>query len=145
MGAESTFPCTWVKYLPDLLRNKANSQQYPSVYEDRRPKTIEDTEKTDSKGIASGQKGPWDQRGEQGECSPRPVPPGPATGLLGESGAKGSLPCQTRFEQHQETPGCLKLQGGEEGRSGKPTETVGVSWGELTVGRCGARPRQSVV
>ena len=39
----------------DLLRNKKNSQQYPSVYEDRRPKSIEDTEKTDGKGIASGQ------------------------------------------------------------------------------------------
>ena len=47
MGAESTSPCTWVKHLLDLLRNKANSQQYPSVYEDRRPKSIEDTEKTD--------------------------------------------------------------------------------------------------
>ena len=52
MGAESTSPCTWVKHLADLLRNKANSQQYPSIYEDRRPKSIEDTEKTDSKGIA---------------------------------------------------------------------------------------------
>ena len=106
---------------------------------------VEDTEKTDGKGIASGQKGPWDQWGEQGNCSPRPEPSVPATGLLGESQVNGSLPCQTRLEQHRQRPGCLKLQGGEEGRSGKPTETVGVSWGELTVGRCGARPRQSVV
>ena len=66
MGAESTSPCTWVKHVADLLRNKANSQQHPSVYEDRRPESIEDTEKTDSKGIASGQKGPWDERGGTG-------------------------------------------------------------------------------
>ena len=63
MGAESTSPCTQVKHLANLLKNKANSQQYPSVYEDRRPKSIEDTEKTDGKGIASGQKGPWVQGG----------------------------------------------------------------------------------
>ena len=55
MGVESTFPYTWMKHLADLLRNKVNSQQYPSIYEDRRPKSIEDTEKTDGKGIASGQ------------------------------------------------------------------------------------------
>ena len=55
---ESTSPCTGVKHLPDLLRNKANSQQHPSIYEDRRPKSIEDTEKTDGKGIASRQKVP---------------------------------------------------------------------------------------
>ena len=113
MGAESTSPCVSVKHLPDLLRNKANSQQYPSIYEDRRPKSIEDTEKTDGKGIASGQKGPWDQRGDQGDCSPRPAPAGPAAGLLGESQVNGSLPCQTSPKQHRERPGCLKSQGGE--------------------------------
>ena len=74
MGAESTSLCTWVKHLADLLRNKVNSQQHPSVYEDRRPKSIEVTEKTDGKGTASGQKGPWDQHGDQGDCSPRSTP-----------------------------------------------------------------------
>ena len=113
METESISPCTRVKHLADLLRNKANNQQYPSVYEDRRPKSIEDTEKTDGKGIASGQKGPWDQRGDQGDCSPRPAPAGPAAGLLGESRVNGSLPCQTRLEQHLERPGCLKSQGRE--------------------------------
>ena len=58
VGTESTSPCTQVKDLANLLRNKANSQQYPSIYEDKRPKSIEDTEKTDCKGSASGQKGP---------------------------------------------------------------------------------------
>ena len=75
MGAESTSPCTQVKHLADLLRNKANSQQYPSVYEDRRPKSIENAEKTDGKRIASGQKGPWNQRRDQGGFSRRPTGP----------------------------------------------------------------------
>ena len=56
VGAESTSLCTWVKHLPNLLRNKANSQKHPSIYEDRRPKSTEDTENTEGKGIASGQK-----------------------------------------------------------------------------------------
>ena len=92
MEAESTSPCTQVKHLVDLLRNKVNSQQYPSIYEDRRPKSIEDTEKkTDGKGIASGQKGPWDQQRDQGDCSPRPTPARPAAGFLGESSVNCSL------------------------------------------------------
>ena len=51
MRAESTSLYTWVKHLPILLRNKVNSQKQPSVYEDRRPKSTEDTEKTEGKGI----------------------------------------------------------------------------------------------
>ena len=100
MVVESTSPCTQVKHLADLLRNKANSQQYSSVYGDRRPKSIEDTEKTNGKGIASGQKGPWDQCGTRATAAPRPTPAGSATGLLGESQVNGSLPDQTRLEQH---------------------------------------------
>ena len=79
-----------MKHLPDLLRNKANSQWYPSVYEDRKQKRIEDTEKTDDKGIASGQKCPWDQCRDLGNCSPRPMPARPAAGLLGEGWVNGS-------------------------------------------------------
>ena len=41
------FPSMPVKYLADL-RSRANSQQYSSIYEDRRPK-IEDIEKSDGK------------------------------------------------------------------------------------------------
>ena len=85
MGAELTSPCTWVKHLPILLRNKVNSQKQLSIYEDRRPKSTEDTEKTEGKGTTSGQKGPWDQHGDQGGRSPRPARAGPAAGLLGES------------------------------------------------------------
>ena len=115
MGEESTSLCTWVKHLPHLLRNKANSQKQPSIYEDRKPKSTEDTEKTEGKGIASGQKGPWEQHRDQGGSSPRPAPARPASGLLGESQVKGLLPCQTRPEQHCDRPGGLKSQGGESG------------------------------
>ena len=66
MGAESTSPCTQGKHLANLLKNKVDSQQHASIYEDRRPKNIEDTKNTDGKGTASGQKGPWDQCREQG-------------------------------------------------------------------------------
>ena len=111
-GSRVHFPLYTVKHLDDLLRNTVNSQQYPSIYEDRRPKSIEDTEKTDGKGIASGQKGPWDQQGPE-QLKPQARVPGPATGLLGERRVNGSLPCQTRLEQHRERPGCLKSQGGE--------------------------------
>ena len=93
-GAPHThFPCTWVKHLLNLLRNKVNSQQYPRIFEDRRRKSIQETEKTDGKGIASGQKGPWDQCGEEGDCSPRLAPKG-AAGLLGESPVNSSLPAK---------------------------------------------------
>ena len=102
-----------MKHLDNLLRNKANSQQHPRVYEDRRPKSIKDTEKTDGKGTASGQKGPWDQLRDQADGSPRPTSAGPAPRLLGGSQVNGSLPCQTRLEQHLERPGCLKSQGEE--------------------------------
>ena len=95
MGEESTSLCTWVKHLPILL-SKANSQKQPNIYEDRRPKSTEDTEKTEGKGIASGQKGPWDQHGDQGGGSPRPASARPATGLLEESQVNGPLHFQTR-------------------------------------------------
>ena len=38
-----------VKHLADLLRNRANSQWYSSIYEDQRPKIVEDIEKSDGK------------------------------------------------------------------------------------------------
>ena len=44
------FPSAPVKHLADL-RNRANSQRYSSIYEDRRPK-IEDIERSDGKKIA---------------------------------------------------------------------------------------------
>ena len=46
-GSGVHFPSMPVKYLADL-RSRANSQQYSSIYEDRRPK-IEDIERSDGK------------------------------------------------------------------------------------------------
>ena len=87
MGAESTSLCTWVKHLPILLRNKVNSQKQPSLYEDRRPKSTEDTEKTEGKKNASGQKGPWDQRGTRAAAAPGP----PLLGLPQDSWERARL------------------------------------------------------
>ena len=46
-GSRVHFPAAPVKHLADL-RNRANSQQYSSIYEDWRPK-IEDIERSDGK------------------------------------------------------------------------------------------------
>ena len=46
-GSGVHFPSAPVKHLVDL-RNRANSQRYSSIYEDRRPK-IEDIERSDGK------------------------------------------------------------------------------------------------
>ena len=100
MGAESISPCIWVKHLTDLLRNKVNSQQYPSVYEDRRPKSVEDTEKQTVRRLLQDNKVPGTRVGTRATAAPGPALAGSATGLLGESRVNSSLPCQTRFEQH---------------------------------------------
>ena len=42
-----------VKCLADL-RNRANSQQYSSIYEDQRPKIVEDIEKSDGETMKPG-------------------------------------------------------------------------------------------
>ena len=59
-----------------------------------------------------------------------PSPAGSAAGFLGENQFNGSLPYQTRFEQHQEGPGCLKSWGGDKDEMASiqghyaPTETM---------------------
>ena len=47
MGVESTSLWARVKHLADLLRNRGNSQRHSSIYEDWKPKTVEDFEKSD--------------------------------------------------------------------------------------------------
>ena len=51
-GSGVHFPSIPVKYLADL-RSRANSQQYSSIYEDRRP-NIEDIERSDGETRKSG-------------------------------------------------------------------------------------------
>ena len=92
MRAESTSPCTWVKHLPDILRNKANSQQYSSIYEDRRPKSIEDTEKT-VRGVLQDKKVPGTSTGPRVTAAPGPY----LLGLPQDSWEGAGL---QRFEQH---------------------------------------------
>ena len=72
MGVESTSPFAQVGHLADLLKNRVNSQRYPGIYKDWKPKTVEDIEKSDGKESASGELGPWDQCRNQDSCSPRP-------------------------------------------------------------------------
>ena len=45
-GSGVHFPSAPVKRLADL-RNRANSQQYSRIYEDRRPNTVEAIERSD--------------------------------------------------------------------------------------------------
>ena len=47
-GSGVHFPLHTGESLADL-RNRVNSQWYSSIYEDRRPKIVEDIEKSDSK------------------------------------------------------------------------------------------------
>ena len=83
MVAESTSPCTQVKHLADLLRSKAKSQQYPSIYEDRRPKSIEDTERT-VRGLLQDNMVPGTSAGTRVTIAPGLAPARSASGLLGQ-------------------------------------------------------------
>ena len=55
VGTESTSPYAQVKHLVDLLRNRANSQRYSSMYEDRRLNIVEDIERSEGKKSVKGQ------------------------------------------------------------------------------------------
>ena len=47
-GGRVHFPLAPVKHLADL-RDRVNSQRYSSIYEDHRPKIVEDIERSDSR------------------------------------------------------------------------------------------------
>ena len=97
MGVKSTSPCTWMKHLADLLRNRVNSQQYPSIYEDWRPKIVEDTEKSEVRRVLQDNKVLGSSLGTRVAAAPGPAPTWSVTGFLGESRVNGSLPCQSRL------------------------------------------------
>ena len=59
-----------MKHLPTLLRNKANNQKQPSVYEDRRPKSTEDTEKIEVRGLLQDKKVPGTSSGTRATAAP---------------------------------------------------------------------------
>ena len=60
--------------------------------------------------VLQDNKVPGASMGTRAAAAPDPEPARSATGFLCESQFNGSLSCQKRFEQHQEGPGCLKLQ-----------------------------------
>ena len=95
MGAELTSPCTWVKHLPTPLRNKVNSQKQPSVYEDRRPKSTEDTEKTEGKELLQDKKVPGTNMGTRVTAAPGP----PVRGLLQDSWERAQLMAPSAAKQ----------------------------------------------
>ena len=76
-------------------------------------KVLRTLKKQTVRGLLQDKKVPGTSAGTRVTAAPGLAPTGPAIGLLGESWVNGSLPCHTRFEQHQKIPGCLKSQGGE--------------------------------
>ena len=53
-GSRVHFPLSIGESLADM-RNRVNSQQYFSIYEDQTPKIVEDIERSESKKSAQGQ------------------------------------------------------------------------------------------
>ena len=84
MGAESTSPWAPVKCLADL-RNRANSQWYSSIYEDRRPK-IETLKDQMARRVLKDNKVPGNSAGTRAAETPC-WGAGSAAGFLGESQA----------------------------------------------------------
>ena len=72
-GSRVHFPLHTGETPSRSIEEQSEQPTAPSVYEDRRRKSTKDTEKTDGKGTASGQKGPWDQCRDPGNCNPGPV------------------------------------------------------------------------
>ena len=70
VGVELTSPCTWVKHLPTLLRNKANSQKQPSVYEDRDQKVQRTLRKQKVRGLLQDKKVPGTNAGTRAAAAP---------------------------------------------------------------------------
>ena len=82
----------------------------------------------------------WDNKvpgssvGTRVAAAPGLVVAGLAAGFLEESQVNSSLPCQTRFEQHWERPGCLRSQVGNKEKGAHtqgrcvPTETTDTGW-----------------
>ena len=77
-----------MKHLADL-RDRANSQRYSSIYEDRRPK-IEDTERSDGKKSAKDNKVPGTCAGTRAAEAPAR-----AQGLLQDSWHRARLSCMS--------------------------------------------------
>ena len=95
MGVEITSPCTWVKHLPILLRNKANSQKQPSVYEDRKPKVQRTLRKQKVRGLLQDKKVPGTNAGIRAAVAPDP----PMRGLPQDSWERAGLTAPSAAKQ----------------------------------------------
>ena len=95
MGAELTSPCTWVKHLPTLLRNKANSQEQPSVYEDRDQKVQRTLRKQKVRGLLQDKKVPGTNAGTRVAAAPGP----PVQGLLQDPWERAGLTAPSPAKQ----------------------------------------------
>ena len=76
-----------MKHLAYLLGYGTNSQLYSSIYEDWRPKVIEDIAKSDGKESTKDSKFPGTSAGTRAAADPGPVPAGSPARFLGESQA----------------------------------------------------------
>ena len=83
-GSRVHFPSTPVKHLANL-RSRANSQQYSSIYEDKRPK-IEDIERSDVRRVLKDNKVPGTSTGTR-----EAEAPARAQGLLQDSRERARL------------------------------------------------------
>ena len=109
---EPSSPCAQLEHLPDLLRNRVNIQQNPSLYEVWRPKIVEGIDKQMVKRLHCDAKVPGISTGIQvavalGLCLPQDTwrrvrSPAPSPTRTG------------RAAQHQEGLGCWKSLGGIE-------------------------------
>ena len=116
-----------MKHLADLLTNRVNSQWYPSIYEDWRPKIIEDIEKSDGKERASGQQSPWDQWGP-GQLKPQTWgPPGLPQGSWERARSTAPSPAKQGLSSTKRDLYAWSCWG-EYGRSGKHTGAVCTHW-----------------
>ena len=76
MGAESTSLCAWMKHLPNLLRNKANSQQYPAFMKIGDQKVYRTLKKQTVRGLLQDKKVPGTSVGTRTTGAPGPHPQG---------------------------------------------------------------------
>ena len=76
MGVELTSPCAWVEHLADLLRNRVNSQWYPSIDEDWRSKLYRTLKNQRVRRVLQDNKVPETSAGTRATADPGPAPIG---------------------------------------------------------------------
>ena len=75
MGAEPSSPCAQLEHPAELLRNRENCQQNPSLYEVWRQKFAEDIEKQNVRRLPWDSKVPGISVGTKAAMAPSLAPP----------------------------------------------------------------------